>query len=453
MNRRLNRALGVFLGLVTLLSGCTAQFSKPMFPTPVDYGSKISGAPQKLKIGIVVFLTGGAADPFGLPAKNGAEAIIADLNSGGAPAPYDTPGIGGVQIEAIYIDEAGGPDTQVEEARRLYENEQVDLIIGYISSSDCLAVAPVAEEMQKLLVAFDCGTSRLFEEQDYHFVFRTNAHQAIDSIGGALYLTESFPELETIAGINQNYAWGQDSWSHFRDSIMVLRPDVRIVSEQFPKLGAGVYRAELEALAQDKPDVIHSSFWGQDLEDLVFQIHNMNGLSASRLLLSVGESSLVDLGDTIPVGTIVGAHGPHGALAPQGPLQDWLVSLYNNYYGSRPTYPVYHMAQAILGVKMAYENAAAKKGSWPTLEEFITAFTYLEYPTPSGTITMAIGKGHQAIEPAVFGTAGEFNPITGEVDLFNVVEYPAECVNPPEGKSTEQWIREGLSPDLCSPDK
>ena len=32
------------------------------------------------------------------------------------------------------------------------------------SSGDCLAVGPVAEEMQTFTIAFDCGTSRMFEE-------------------------------------------------------------------------------------------------------------------------------------------------------------------------------------------------------------------------------------------------------------------------------------------------
>ena len=38
------------------------------------------------------------------------------------------------------------------------------MVIGYISSGDCLGIAPVAEELKKLTVLFDCGTPRIFED-------------------------------------------------------------------------------------------------------------------------------------------------------------------------------------------------------------------------------------------------------------------------------------------------
>ena len=51
--------------------------------------------------------------------------------------------------------------------------QNVDIVIGYISSGDCLAIAPVAEELKKLTILFDCGTPRIFEDASYKYVFRT----------------------------------------------------------------------------------------------------------------------------------------------------------------------------------------------------------------------------------------------------------------------------------------
>ena len=59
------------------------------------------------------------------------------------------------------------------EYRNLVSRQNVDMVIGVISSGDCLAVAPVAEEMKKLTVLFDCSTNRIFEEASYKYVFRT----------------------------------------------------------------------------------------------------------------------------------------------------------------------------------------------------------------------------------------------------------------------------------------
>src|SRR3990170_1711794 len=125
-------------------------------------------AQQPLKIGIVTFLSGPAAGPFGVPARNGFELVAEMLNAGRAPAPYATKGFGGNPIELLVIDEAGGPQKQVAELRNL--SQRVDYVVGYISSGDCLAVAPVAEELKKLTVLFDCGTPRIFEDASYKYV-------------------------------------------------------------------------------------------------------------------------------------------------------------------------------------------------------------------------------------------------------------------------------------------
>ena len=76
--------------------------------------------------------------------------MIDAFNKGAAPAPYNKVGFGGMKIEPVYVDENGGATKQVQELRNLYDREKVDAVVGYVSSGDCLAVAPVAEEMKKL---------------------------------------------------------------------------------------------------------------------------------------------------------------------------------------------------------------------------------------------------------------------------------------------------------------
>src|SRR6185436_4732554 len=150
---------------------------------------------------------------------------------------------------------------QVTEFRNLVERSNVDFVIGYISSGDCLAVAPVAEELKKLTILFDCGTPRIFEDAAYKYVFRTAAHAAMDNVAAALYATEKLPKLKKIAGINQNYAWGQDSWADFEASMKVLKPGVEVKTSQMPKLFAGQFGAEISTLLSSNAEFIHSSLW------------------------------------------------------------------------------------------------------------------------------------------------------------------------------------------------
>ena len=80
-----------------------------------------SAIAEDFKIGIVSFLSGQAADSFGVPAVNGAKVLIETFNKGKAPAPYNKPGFGGMNIVPVYVDENGGATKQVQELRNLYD--------------------------------------------------------------------------------------------------------------------------------------------------------------------------------------------------------------------------------------------------------------------------------------------------------------------------------------------
>ncbi len=141
-------------------------------------GAGIAKAEETFKVGVVTFLSGGAAESFGVPAWNGGKLLIEALNRGGeVPAPYDKKGFGGMKIEFVLVDEAGGATKQVQEFRNLVQREKVDAVLGYVSSGDCLAVPPVADELKAFLILYDCGTPRVFEEASYNYVFRTAAHR------------------------------------------------------------------------------------------------------------------------------------------------------------------------------------------------------------------------------------------------------------------------------------
>ena len=101
--------------------------------------------------------------------------MVEELNAGKVPAPYSKKGFGGAPLEMVMVDEAGSTTTQVTEFRNLVQRHNVDLVIGYISSGNCLAIAPVAEELKKLTNFFDCGTPRIFEDAYYKYVFRTSS--------------------------------------------------------------------------------------------------------------------------------------------------------------------------------------------------------------------------------------------------------------------------------------
>ena len=406
-------------------------------------------AAQEIKIGIVSFLSGQAADSFGVPAVNGAKVLIDAFNNGSAPAPYDKAGMGGLKIVPVYVDENGGATKQVQELRNLYDREKVDLVIGYVSSGDCLAVSPVAEEMKKLLVLYDCGTPRIFEEAKYRYVFRTAAHAAMDNIAVARYLKARNVKVSKINLINQDYSWGHDSLKDFTLSMAVLYPDAQVQSDQRPKFGAGQYGTEISQLMSRPADVTHSSLWGGDLQAMVLQAAPRGLFKRSQVVLTAADHVLVPLGDKMPEGVILGARGAYGMLAAKSELNDWWWKLYQDKTGVYPVQAPYRMAQALMGVKLAVEKAmAANGGKKPSTEQIAAALRGSEWNSPGGRIQMTLGDGQQAIQPTAIGRT-KWDPASKRVVMEDIQRFAADCVNPPANMKSEDWITAGFPGAKC----
>jgi branched-chain amino acid transport system substrate-binding protein len=430
------------LGALAVTAGLTAA--------PLATGSaQQAPAAAPIKIGIVSFLSGPAASPFGVPGRNGAEIVIEALNAGKAPAPYNTVGLGGTKIETKFVDEAGSTAQVVTEFRNLVQRDQVDAVVGYISSGSCLAVTPVADELKALTVYFDCGTPRIFEEKPRTYVFRPSSHATKDNTAAARYLIAKKKDITLFSGINQNYAWGQDSWRDFVGAMKVLAPKAKVDKELFPKLFQGEYGAEISTLLTSKSQALHSSFWDGDQESFILQ-SGARGLSKRMPYVgTTAESAIWRLRDKMPDGTIIGARGPHGPLAPDTALAKWFKTIYMDRYGTPPTYPSYQMALSILGLKVAWEKAQqAKGGGKPTTDEVAKAFKGIEYDSPSGRVKMALGNGHQGIQDTAYGTY-RFNKKTNQPEVVDIVRYPAECVNPPADKTSEEWLKAGMPGAKC----
>lgn len=432
MNKRLLKTGAAAVGALALLAGA-AQ------------------AQDTISMSVTAFLSGAGAGPFGVPARNGAELVIAAINAGKLPAPYDSKGMAGATVEAIYIDESGGNTKQVAEYRNLVQKRGVDVALGYVSSGTCAALAPVAEELKALTVFATCGTPRIFEETPRNYIFRTMAHATADNVAAAHYVKEMFPDTKSYTGINQNYAWGQDSWRDFDLAVKVLMPNAAASDKvQWPKLFQGQYGSEISALSLDRAEMVHSSLWGGDLEAMIFQGATRGLFTKKKVVYTVGGTAAYRLGKRMPNGLILGARGPYGVLVRDRDtaLNTWFINGYKDRYGTYPSGPAYQYAQAVLATKIAYDKAGAAKGGFPSKDEVIASFRGLEFESFSTTVKMALANGHQAITENGYGIT-KYDTENGVPGVTDVKFYPAECVMPPDGVDSVSWIEGGMQGAKC----
>jgi len=415
------------------LLAATALVSAVPAPAPAASAATPAGAPAVLKWGHVDFVSGPSA-VFGVPGRNTAEWLVEKWNNEG--------GIRGVKIQLVKVDEAGGNDKQVTEFRRLAVDEKVDAVLGYTSAGTCLAIRPVVEELKVLTVAHNCSTRRLTEDHKLTYMFRTANHQAADSIMAARYILGMKPDVKTIAGANEDFSWGRDSWDDFKAAMLRLKPDVKVVAELWTKIQAGEYSAEISRLLTAQPDVIHSSFWAAGLITFVKQAVP-RGLFKNRVVfLSPGEHVLEDLKGELPDGVVVAPRATPGYfLYPdpaKNPMHKEFVDAMKARFGRYPVYPAYRTYNAFAGLRAAMEKAIDQGGGrWPKTEDIIRTFESLTWEGPLGKVTMR--SDHQGVHGGIIGIT-KFNPQYGFPTIDRMAEFKAEEIIAPVGIKSPDWI-------------
>ena len=119
---------------------------------------------KKIKIGVIYDysgpLAGGGSELHALGAK-----IMIDhfIKKGG---------VEGYQIEALYADAQSKPDVAINEAVRLVEQENVDMLLGFYSSAQCVPIATRVEQLKKFMWITTCISSAVLENRNLKYVFR-----------------------------------------------------------------------------------------------------------------------------------------------------------------------------------------------------------------------------------------------------------------------------------------
>jgi len=224
-----------------------------------------------------------------------------------------------------------------------------------------------------------------------------------------------------------------------------------VVDALWPKIFAGEYSAEISKLLVEKPDVVFTSFWGGDLVTFSGQAKARGLLEETTVVVNNTGSDIKDLAP----GMLIGSRGPHSIVSPdmaKNPLRKEFIALYKQRYGLAPNeyiaHGAYHYVQALQGLRAAYDKAIKAAGKWPTSEQVAAAFEQLEFESPSGHIVLAIGGGHQAIEPAGYAVI-KFDSALGVNNFTQIKVFPARCVNPPEGMKSLDWIDKGFPGAQC----
>lgn len=392
-------------------------------------GGEIPSEP--LRMATVAF-TSGAASVFGTPMMQAARMVVEKINGAGGI-------LGEREIEMDEYDENTEDIAQLY--RRLATQENYDVIIGFVSSANALTIGPIAEELQQPTVIWDTGTTELFDDAvtDPQYLFRTCASSSTDAVGAALVLKNALTDVETVAGVNQDYAYGRNNWNLFTQAIESFDIDVEIVEKRFTPFPNDDFSSTISALNDANPDFLFSSLWGGDLVNFITQANGRGLFEDTLPCFSGGTHIFRDAPEQVPDGLLFGARGPHVPFGTLGwnSLHEEFVSDFVERYDDAPyAHGAFHAWQAIHAYVYAVERAYNVSGQYPDADAWVNSMEGIGLDTASGFLSIPKGS-HNAVEPSFWGisdTSGE------NISLRDPVWIAKEEVNPPVNKTTGEWL-------------
>jgi branched-chain amino acid transport system substrate-binding protein len=273
-------------------------------------------AQEKLKIGLIVTLSGPAA-ALGQQVRDGFNLAIKDLGCKMA----------GREVEVVIADDELKPDGAVTKVKGLLERDKVDFVVGPVFSNILQAIHKPVTDTKTFLISPNAGPSSYAGKNCSPFFYVTSyQNDQVHEVLGKVAQDRGYKRVYVMV---PNYQAGKDSAAGFK-----LDYKGEVVEESYVPLGTLDFQVELSKIASQKPDAVFTFMPGGMGVSLVKQ-YSQAGLAEKIPVLSaftVDESTLPAQQDAA-VGMFGGADWAPDLNNPQSKK---FVASYEAAYNSVP---------------------------------------------------------------------------------------------------------------------
>lgn len=375
VSKMMKRGSFTFLTAALLLT--TACSSGSQTAQPIQTNGSASEANAPIKIGVLASMTG-ALESYGKQTTRGFELGI-DYATGGTKA------VNGRPIEIIVEDTETKSDVAVQKATKLLDTDKVDFLVGSSSSGDTLAVLPLAEEYQKVMVVEPAVADSITGESWHKYVFRTARNSSQDAIAGAAAIAKKDVKIATFA---PDSAFGRDGIKAFKSAAEKL--GATIVSEEYADAKATDFTANIQKIIDAKPDFLFVVWAGANAPWKQFQDMKVQ---QQGIKISTGAPDIAALKT---MNDLVGMEGftVYYYDLPTNEVNKWLVEEHKKRFnGEVPDL----FTPGGMSAAIAIVEALKKTNGDTDPEKLIPAMEGMTFETPKGTMKFR-PEDHQALQ-------------------------------------------------------
>lgn len=334
-------------------------------------------AQRPIKIGVVTSLTG-PLEAYGRQELNGLKLGIEYATEG-------TNEVLGRKIVILTEDDQGKADEGKNKARKLLEEDNVDILQGCASSTVALAITDLAKEYKKIFMIDPATADDLTGKNFHKYVFRTGRNTAQDWAAGAKYSVENIGK--TIYHIAPDNAFGKSSAAAARAA--VEKAGGQIVGEGFAPPDTQDFTPYLQRALQSGAKVLYITWAGAT--PLFKQINELKIYEKMAVFTGIPDiAGIKTMGD--------GAVGMQGFTTyyyelPKTKENDWLVQQHLKEFGTVPD--LFTAGGFTAGVAIV---EGIKKAGSTDADKMVAALEGLKFRGAKGEYTFR-KEDHQALQP------------------------------------------------------
>ncbi len=287
---------------------------------------------------------------------------------------------GGRTVQLIVEDTAGKPQEGLRQARKLVESDQVDVLLGVLSSAVGYAVKEYVGRAKKVWVTTGAAADGIFKKKNknpYAFRSSLSTWQGNNPMGKWL----ATQKVKRVLVTGPDYSMGHEAVDAFRGAFETA--GFTIDSSVFAPLGTTDFAPFLAEIQRKEPEVVYASYAGSDAVRFVQQYATF-GLAKSIPLTGYGylaEEDVIEAAGAATKGIRSGLNWAYGIDT--GENKEFVDS-YRKAYNAIPTVD---LVAGYVGAQVVHTAVGALDGDTSNQEKLSEAIAKVQINTPRGPIS------------------------------------------------------------------
>ena len=211
----------------------------------------LAGCGKPARVGAIVSRSG-AASSSGEQVARGFDLAVSGINADG--------GVAGRKLELLYRDDSTNPEIGVAALRELFDQEHVTTVLGAVTSTVTLRLAPYCERNRVVLISPSASASQLTEAGDY--IFRTVPSDVLEGASMAEFARDL--GLDRVAVLSVDNDYGASLAGAFTERLRASGGSI-VASLTFPEGGDAAIADAVAALAGLTPRGVYIPAYAGDL--------------------------------------------------------------------------------------------------------------------------------------------------------------------------------------------